>query len=218
MLAAVGTAVAVDKLELDQRVRTLTAKFEALQMKPDKCVPHEVLRVAQGIILLDRTKAGFLFAFQGGGGVALVKDPKTELWSPVAFVGANEASLGFQVGGEQGFYVILLMNTNSARFLTEPRFEIKSEVRSTAGEDSAGLEGRISKPKPPVVIYDDRVGLYAGADIKAGAIAPDDEANRVYYEQAVTMKDILFDKTVKPTAASTQLAAKITEQSKSSRP
>ncbi len=76
--------------------------------KPDKNIPPDVLHRAQGIILLDRTKAGFILAYQGGGGVAMVRDAdRTKAWSPAAFVGASEASLGFQVGGEQGFYVIL---------------------------------------------------------------------------------------------------------------
>ena len=44
--------------------------------------PAETLRKAQGIILLDRTKAGFLFAYQGGGGVAMVKDAKQGQMEP----------------------------------------------------------------------------------------------------------------------------------------
>src|SRR5579872_1104358 len=109
LLGFAGTALAIEQAELDNRIRTLTAKLEALQQKPDKSVPADMLRKAQGIILLDRTKGGFIFAFQGGGGLAMVKDPKTQKWSPAAFLSANEASLGFQIGGEQGFFVILLM-------------------------------------------------------------------------------------------------------------
>ena len=74
-VAWVGTAQAVDKAQLDQRVRILAAKLQALQSQPDKRIPADVLRRAEAVVLLDRTKAGFLFAFQGGGGVALVRDP-----------------------------------------------------------------------------------------------------------------------------------------------
>jgi lipid-binding SYLF domain-containing protein len=52
------------------------AEFQAMQARPDKRVPAEVLGKARAIILLDRTKAGFVFAYQGGGGVAMVKDKK----------------------------------------------------------------------------------------------------------------------------------------------
>ncbi len=213
-LVASSKVFGVDKAELDNRIRSLTAKLADMQSKPDKSVPADHFRKAQGIILLDRTKAGFLFAFQGGGGVALVKDPKTKKWSPTAFVGANEASLGFQIGGEQSFFVILLMTTNATRLLTEPNFEFGGEARGTAGDASAGQEGKFSAPGGSVLVYADRKGLFGGAALKAGAISPDDEANRVYYKQFLTMQEILWEKKVKPTEAVSQLAGKLTEYSK----
>jgi lipid-binding SYLF domain-containing protein len=217
LLGFVGSTLAVEKAELDNRIRMLTAKFDALQQKPDKRILAEHLRKAQGIVLLDRTKAGFVFAFQGGGGVALVRDSKSERWSPAAFLGAHEASLGFQIGGEQSFFVILFMNTNATHLLIEPNIKFGGEARGTAGDSSTGAEGIVSPTEPSVLVYDDRKGLYGGAAIKGGAIAPDDEANRVYYAQFLTMKDILFHKKAQPTDAATELAAKVTEYSKDTR-
>jgi lipid-binding SYLF domain-containing protein len=214
LLGFAGSTLAINKAELDHRIRTLTGKFETLQQKPDKCIPADTLRKAQGVVFLDRTKAGFLFAYQGGSGVALVKDAKTEKWSPVAFLSGNEASLGFQVGGQQSFFVILFMNTNATRLLTEPNIEFGGEARGTAGDATAGVEGKVSSPEEPVLVFDDRKGLYGGAAIKGGAVSPDNEANRIYYEQVVTMHDILFERKVKPTEAATAVAAKLAEYSK----
>ena len=214
VLSFSATVLAIDKAELDNRVRTLTAKFEALQQKPDKSIPAESLRKAKGIVLLDRTKAGFVFAYQGGSGVAMVKDAKTDKWSPAAFLTANEASLGFQIGGQQSFIVILFMNTNSTHLLTEPNVQFGGEARGTAGDSSVGAEGNVAPREPSVLVYDDRKGLYGGAAIKGDAIAPDETANRVYYEKALTMSEILFENKVKPTETAAQLAAKIAERSK----
>jgi lipid-binding SYLF domain-containing protein len=207
-------ALAVDKTDLDRQVRRMTAKFEALQAKPDKRIAAEQLSKAEGIILLDRTKAGFVFAYQGGRGVALVKDPVTRQWSSAAFLIANEASLGFQVGGQQSFIVILLMNTNATRTLTDATFEFGGEARGTAGKSTAGAAGTVSLTERPVLVYDDRKGLYGGAAIKGDAITPDTEANRVYYGQFLTLKDIVFDHKVEPTEAVMHLAEKITDHSK----
>ena len=213
LLGFAASALAVDKVELDNRIRTLTARFDAIQQKPDKRISADNLNKAQGIILLDRTKAGFLFAYQGGSGVAMVKDPKTETWSPAAFLDANEASLGFQIGGQQAFVVILLMDANAIRLLTEPNFEFGGEARGTAGDSSAGEEASVSKTSASVLVYVDRKGLYGGAAIKGGAISPSDEANRIYYEQALTMQDILFKQRVKPTETMTELIKRLTEHS-----
>jgi lipid-binding SYLF domain-containing protein len=214
VLGFAAAALAIDKVELDNRIRTLTAKFEALQQKPDKRIPAETLSKAKGIVLMDRTKAGFVFAYQGGSGVAMVKSADSEKWSPTAFLTANEASLGFQVGGQQSFIVILFMNTNSTRLLTEPNLEFGGEARGTAGDSSTGAEGTVAPREPSVLVYDDRKGLYGGAAIKGGAIAPDETANRVYYEKALTVSEILFENKVKPTETAAQLAGKIAERSK----
>ena len=173
-----------------------------------ECIPAETLRQAQGIILLDRTKAGFLFAYQGGGGVALVKDATLHKWSPVAFLDANEASLGFQVGGEQHFCIVLLMTTNAARLLLEQKFEFGGEARGTAGNKSSGVEAG-PQPSPSVLVYDDRQGLFAGAAIKGGVVSPADEANRVYYGQFLSMDDILFGHKVQRSEVASSLANKI---------
>jgi lipid-binding SYLF domain-containing protein len=213
LLGLASATFATDKVQLDNRIRTLTGKFEALQGKPDKRVPADYLRKAQGIVLLDRTKAGLVFGFQGGGGVAMVKDPTTEKWSAAGFMDAKEGSFGAQIGGEQTFFVILLMSTNATRMLVESKFDFGGEARGTAGDSTKVKEGKSITPDPTVLVYDDRKGLYGGATIKGGTISPDEEANRVYYQQYVTMREILFEEKVKPTEAATALVNKLTEYS-----
>jgi lipid-binding SYLF domain-containing protein len=204
------SAAAVDKWELDDRIKKLAAKFEEMQQKPDKRIPPETLRKAHGIILFDRTKAGFIFAYQGGSGVTMVKDSKTGKWSPAAFLTATEASLGFQIGAQQSFIVMLLMNTNATKALTESTIEFGGEARGTAGNSTAGAEGTVSTSDHPVLVYIERQGLYGGAAVKGGAISPDPDANRAYYGEVLSMQDILFDKKVKPTEAASEIARKIT--------
>jgi len=208
------TALARDRADLDYRLRKFGIKFEAMQAKADKRIPADELRKAQGIVMLDRTKAGFLFAYQGGGGVAMVKDPQTHQWSPPAFLSADEASLGFQIGGQQSFIVILLLNTNALQVLTEPTFKFGGEASGTAGNASGGAESTISSVEQPVLAYSDIAGLYGGAAIKGGAISPDTDANLAYYAQPLTAKEILFDNKVKRTEAAAELAQKIIQHSK----
>lgn len=205
------SALALDKADLDLKAQKLLGKFESLQAKPDKRIPADVLRKARGIILLDRTKAGFIFAYQGGGGVAMVKDKKGK-WSPLAFMRADEASLGFQIGGQQSFLVLLLMNEQTVKTLiADAAFEFGGEARGTAGNSSAGTEGKVEDIPRAIMAYDERQGLFGGAALKGGAISPDQDANRIYYGTPVTMQDILFDKKVKPTPSATALAGKLNQ-------
>src|SRR6266850_764190 len=204
-------ALSIERSELDYRIGKLMLRFQEMQLKPDKRVPAEKLQNAQGIILLDRTKAGLVFAFQGGSGVAMVRDQKSGQWGPAAFMSANEASLGIQIGGQQSFIVVLLMTTNATRQLLGPVFAFGGEARGTAGDASAGAEAVITSQEQAMLVYDDRQGLYAGAAIKGGSLASNPDANLVYYGQALTMHDILFDHKVKPTWLAAELAQKINQ-------
>jgi len=209
LFSLVGSALAISPTELDRRMYRLTGMFEEMQQKPDKRVPPELLRRAQGIILLDRTKAGFLFAYQGGVGVAMTKDPTTHQWSAPAFISANDASIGFQIGGEQGFFVILIMNTSATRLLTDPTFQVGGEASGTAGNVSATAAGSVASTDMPVLVFSDKKGLFGGAAVKAGNITPDKEANWIYYGRYGGMREILFDHKVQPTEAAARLIDKL---------
>ncbi len=208
LFGMVCSAGAVTKSDLDMRITKLRAKFEKMQAKPDRAIPADVLKKAQGIVLLDRTKAGFIFAYQGGAGLAMVKD-KSGKWGPIAFMRADEGSIGFQVGGQQSFMVILMMNPESTKLLTDPSFEFGGEASGTAGESSAKQGANVPLDERSVLVYDDRAGLFGGAALKGGAVSPDMDANFVYYGSPLTIKEILFDNKVKPTEAAQGLAQQI---------
>ena len=210
-VAVACAALGVEPRELDKKLRLFAVKLQEMQSNPEKSVPPELLRKAEGIILLDRTKAGFLFAYQGGSGVAMVRDKSTRKWSAPAFLKANEASLGFQIGGQQAFIVILLMNSEVTRVLTDPTFEFGGEARGTAGDKSAGTQTSVTSQEQPVLVYTDRKGLYGGVAIKGCALTPDEDANLTYYSQPVSVRDVVFDRKVPPSEAASQLAAVVTE-------
>jgi len=208
------SARAIDRAELDSRLRTLTSKFEILEAKPDKRIPPQILRRAQGIILLDCTKGGLVFGYQGGHGAAMVKDPRTEQWSTPAFFKLSEASFGLQIGGQQSFVVILLMNSNVTQQLTEPMFKFGGEASGTAGNASGGTEGTVSNVEPLEMIYTDTAGLYGGAALKGASLAPDPDANLAYYGEFLTTKEILFEHKASPTPTATDLTHKISAGAK----
>ena len=210
MVSLTGQAYALDRADLDQRIQQLTTKFDELQANPDKRVPMDVLAKAQGIILLDRFKAGFIVAYEGGHGVAMVKGPQGN-WSPAAFLSANQGSFGAQAGGEDHFDVILLMTTNGTRTLTQSSFNLGALAQVTAGDDSASTQSNLKSPGREVLVYDSRDGLYGGVAVKFGTLDPDKHANEVYYGPDTTMSDILFANQIKPTPADTSLAQNIAQ-------
>lgn len=211
--ALAGSCLALDRYELDQRIQALEGKFEAFQATPGKGIAASTLKDAKGIVLLDRTKAGFVFAYQGGNGVAMVRDQHTGTWGPAAFIKANEASLGAQAGGEQNFIVLLLMDDAAVHHLTESKFKFGGEARGTAGDASGGVSGDINHRGDYVLVYADRQGLFGGAALKGGSIGPNTDANRIYYDHFATMQDILFGNKEQASDAAQHLAATLNKYS-----
>jgi lipid-binding SYLF domain-containing protein len=213
-MGLVGQAVAADRAELDERIVKLTARFEEMQRNPDKAVPANLMEKAQAIVLVHRVKAGFLFAFEGGTGVAMVKDPKTKQWGAPAFVRANHGSLGPQVGGESSFFAIVLMNTNDLSLVTSSDAELGAEAGGTAGDASGGAAASTSHWRDRVLVFDDRRGFFGGASVSVGGFTEASSANLAYYGEPLTIQEILFEHKGKPTETAVALAKKLKDYSK----
>jgi len=141
------SAGAADKPALDNRIRKLTAKFEAMQGNSDKRIPAESLRKAQGIVLLDRTKAGFISPIKAAAGWRWRETANRATGDQPLFLGQRGQSR-FQIGGQQSFLVILLMDTNALRSFIDGKIEFGGEARGTAGDSSAGAQGEIKPTRP----------------------------------------------------------------------
>lgn len=214
VLGLAGSALAIDKEQLDLRIKKLIQRLATMQEKPDKAIPAENFQKAKGIIIMERTRAGLIFAYMGGKGVALVRNAQTGNWGPAGFIQASEASLGAQIGGENSLYVILLMTTNSIRMVRDSNFEFGGEARGTAGNNSTDAKGTSNSTDPVVLVYDDSRGLFGGAAIKGDSINPDLDANLAYYGDSFTMREIISGEKAKTTPTVDELIKKLNEYSK----
>jgi lipid-binding SYLF domain-containing protein len=212
LLGLAATAFAETKNELDDRVRKLMAKFDSLQANSEARIPADKLIKSTGVILMDRTKGGFIFGYESGFGVAMVKNKSD--WSPFSFMSSREGSFGAQIGGKSTFCVILLMTDSARDQLISSKVNFGGEAAGTGGSSSGGV-GDSFTHDPPVLVFGESKGLYGGATIKGGSVSSDDKANQNYYGQFYSIKDILFDKKVKPSQTATDLASKLDAASKS---
>jgi SH3 domain-containing YSC84-like protein 1 len=205
-LGLAATTFAETKSELDDRVRKLMAQFDSLQANTEACIPAEKLKKATGVIVMDRTKGGLVFGYEQGFGVAMVKN-KGE-WSPFSFMNSHEGSFGAQIGGKSTYCVILLMNEAARDRLIASKVDWGGDASGTGGSSSGGV-GDTFTDEPPVLVFGESKGLYGGATIKGGSISADDKANKTYYGQFYSIKEILFDKKVNPSGTAVDFAKKL---------
>jgi len=207
-------ALAESKHKLDARVRDLTDYFETVQKDTDNAVPAEILSKAEGVIIMRTYKAGFIFGVSGGHGVAIVKNKTTGKWGPVGFLKGGEGSFGFQAGGQRSDMIILLMNSDGVKALTDPNLKLGVDIRATAGPKSVGDQANLKTDMTPVLIYSDTRGAYGGASLQTGGVFPDSGENKKYYGKKLSMAEIVVDDKVEPTEAAKLLGDKIEEYAK----
>jgi len=208
------STIAASKNKLDSRVRDLTDYFESVQHDSSKAVPAEVLSKAEGLVIMRNYKAGFIIGLSGGHGVAMTKNKTTGTWGPVGFVKAGEGSFGFQAGAQRNDLILVLMNSEAVSLLTNPNLKLGVDVRATVGPKSAGDQANFKTDNTPVLVYGDTRVLFGGAAIETGGLFPDGGDNEEYYDQKLSMSDILTGEKVQPTPAAKLLADKIEQSAK----
>jgi lipid-binding SYLF domain-containing protein len=215
-ISLTATAMAASRNKLDAKVRDLTDYFDKFQQDAPQAVPAEILSKAEGIVIIRSYKAGFIIGVEGSGGIAIVKDKATGKWGPVAFVKGGEGSFGFQAGAQKSDVILVLMNSSAVKLLLDPNLKIGVDVRVTAGPVSTGDQANLKLDQTPVLAYSATKGLFGGASLQTGGIFPDAGSNEDYYEQKLTVEQILVDGKVAPTDAAKALAEKIDQYSKKS--
>ena len=176
--------------KLDTKIRRAAEGLIAMQAEPKKRIPAALLASARGVIIIHKSKAGLGIGGEAGGGVALVKDKETGIWSAPAFVASAEASYGFQIGAQESDIVLVLMGEEGLKPLLGGSFEIGIDVQAVAGPADTGRDLDTTTLKAPILVYSNSGGLFAGAAFKGGGSFLLKKNNLAYYN--AEMFRILF--------------------------
>lgn len=175
--------------QLDAKITETQARFAKLQATRGKAVPSVILRQAKGLIILRQFKAGLGFGAEAGGGVALVRKADGS-WSAPAFVGAAEASWGFQIGAQDQDVVMVITSEEGLNMLKiGAKGNVGVEYIATVGpvDEGADLD---TDDLSPILVYSNAAGGFAGISLKGGGIAGARKKNHTYY--GMTLQEILF--------------------------
>jgi lipid-binding SYLF domain-containing protein len=213
VLLAITFAVGVvevagkDRTKLDVLIRQSGDLLDLLQADPKKAIPAQVLAKAEGIVIMQEYKAGFVFGVKGGRGVAMVREHGKGRWSPPAIVNSGEGSFGWQIGGGKIDSVMLLMDQRGMGILEGGGLKLGVDVSAAVGPVSGGGQANFDNIKEPVLVYASSKGLFAGASIQGGGVAAAKKDNLFYY--GMSMREVHLSGKAKMSAAGQQLANKI---------
>jgi len=196
--AVVRAEAPTPRADLVTHVETCEAILQEFQSRSDTAIPAAVLQKARGIIITNQFKAGFLLGVKDGYGVVMIKKANGR-WSLPVLIGAGEASLGLQIGATAVETIYIITDDNTPRLLFNHRFNVGVDAKAIAGPKEAEKE-RYNREilETPMLVYTKVAGLYAGATVKTGYLAHNDNANFTLYATRYTMPELLYSDWVTP--------------------
>lgn len=193
--------------EADRVEEAGTVMSEILNVPDD--IPQDLLDKAECVVVLPSVKK-LAIGIGGnyGRGVMTCRTGKsfTGHWSAPAMYALEGANIGFQLGGQETDFVLLVMNPRGASSLMKSKVKLGADAAAAAGP-----KGRDAQAATDVVMraeilsYSRSRGLFAGISLEGTTLRSDGGANRNLYGQDLTARDIVRLGKVKAPASAARL-------------
>ena len=195
--------VLAEESKFDRKLEVAGEVYLELMGAPDRKVPQGLLENAICIAVIPNVyKGAFGWGGRHGNGVTSCRNADG-IWSPPSFTEISGGSFGLQIGGEAVDLVLFFMNERGVLSLLGSKFTLGGDASVAAGPVGRTAEaGTDIKLKAEIYSYARSRGLFAGLSLEGSRLAPDNKANRKYYQQTVDAESILFDHRVPRRAAS----------------
>lgn len=169
--------------------------FQELLNEPDRGVPEKLLENARAIAVIPNSVKGAIgYGARFGSGV-MSRRNEDGSWTAPAFITLAGGSWGLQVGAESTDLVVFFMTDRSARSLMKSsKIKLGGNLSVAAGPVGRSAEAATDlKLNAEIYTYAKSKGLFAGISLEGARLSSDNKANREYYGQAVTTKQLLFE-------------------------
>ena len=201
-------AFAQDKEQ--DRVENAGTVMKEILNAPDS-IPQSVLDKADCVVILPSV---LKFAIGIGGsygrGVMTCRGGSTfhGPWGAPTMMALEGGSAGLQLGGNATDFVLLLMNSRSAKSILSSKVKLGGDASAAAGPvgRTASASSDVTL-RAEILSYSRARGLFAGISLEGSTLRPDNGANKNLYGKEVSASDIVFKKAVPvPDSAKTLLA------------
>lgn len=153
---------------------------------------NNYLTRARGVLIFpDLLKAGFIVGASGGTGVLMER--KANGWSEPAFYFTGSGSFGLQIGAEGGSVIFVIMNDGALKkIVSGSGINLGGDVSIAVGPYGAGTQGATTTNLgADLVAFSAQQGIFGGAAVQGGTVAPRGEWNTAYYGAGATPPAIL---------------------------
>jgi lipid-binding SYLF domain-containing protein len=201
-LLALSTTLAAQGKEEDRLRACATVVNEILNM-PD--VPGDMLNKAECVIVFPGVKKfaiGVGGSYGRGAMTCRTGDGFDGPWSAPTLMALEGGSIGFQIGGQETDFVLLVMNDRGATSVLSSKVKLGADASAAAGP-----KGRTAGAATDVVMqaeiltYSRSRGLFAGVSLEGSTLRVDNDANDLVYGTHIAAREIVKGTVAVPSAA-----------------
>jgi lipid-binding SYLF domain-containing protein len=188
------------------RVKEAVTVLGEIMKASDSAIPTSVLSKAEGIAIFPGTvRGGFIVGGERGRGILSVRDEKTRMWSNPAFLTITGGSVGLQIGVRATDLVLVIQNRRGLENLVRNEWKVGAGAAATAGPVGRDAQAATDiQLRAEILSYSRSRGLFAGATLDGSTIRQDEDANRRFYGERFSTRQIVFDNKAKAPEATAQ--------------
>ncbi len=173
-------------------------------------ISHDLLDKAYCVIVLPAVKkGGFIVAAQYGRGLMTCRSGNNfdGPWTAPIMMQSSGGSIGFQIGGQETDFVILVMNDKGARAVMNGKAKLGSDASVAAGPVGRTAEASTNASLGAEMLsYSRSQGVFAGLSLSGASLGPDDDSNQKIYGQPISGRAIFAGGVDAPPAAANLLS------------
>jgi SH3 domain-containing YSC84-like protein 1 len=211
MLACVLPLVAADKEEkVDDRINNSATVMKEILGMPDG-IPKGLLNRSYCVVIFPSVKkAAFIVGASYGRGLITCRKGHNfgGPWSAPAMFALEAGSVGFQIGGQETDFVLLIMNDAGANSVMSSKVKLGGDASVAAGpvgRDAAASTDVVLKAE--ILTYSRAQGLFAGVSLEGSTLRSDDGANKALYGRDISAREIVREGKVPPPPSAHRLLA-----------
>lgn len=202
-LLALSTTLAAQGKEEDRLRACATVLKEILDIPDD--IPKELVDKAECVIVFPGVKKfalGVGGSYGRGAMTCRTGDDFHGPWSAPTLMALEGGSIGFQLGGQETDFVLLVMNDRGATSVLGSKVKLGADASAAAGP-----KGRTAAAATDVVMqaemlsYSRSRGLFAGVSLEGSTLRADNDANTLVYGSPLEARDIVKGSVAVPSAA-----------------
>ncbi|HHW13632.1 MAG TPA: lipid-binding SYLF domain-containing protein [Firmicutes bacterium] len=175
------------------RLSDAASVLQEMAQQSDVGALARLLKKAKGVVVFPAViKAGLVVGGRYGEGLLLRHDPRTGLWYGPHFVTLKGLSYGPQFGFQSTALVLVVANDEGMKGFRGDKVTLGGDVSVAAGPVGRHAEASTDADlKASIYSYSMSKGIFAGLSLEGAVIAPDDDANALYWHEALQPDQIL---------------------------